>query len=302
MIKIGVVIPVFNRPRLVLAALGSVLAQTRAADEVVVVDDGSTDATVETIARLIAAHPDRRLTLLRQPRSGVAAARNLGLARLSGAVDAIAFLDSDDAWPEDFLARTAAVLAHDLTAIAVSTDRALHSVDDAASDITSCAELAASPWRFFILKGGGVASCTLFRRSALRPGEGFPERFPTGQDTVLFARLAQRGAWRHAAGAPVTFARDFARTHAGDEGHLHKRRSDYFWHWARASEICVALAPRTLRSEPAIAAKMRERWALARGQALTHHRYGSALLCLLRELRHARRLRAARRPTLERTA
>lgn len=294
MTHVGVVIPVFNRPRLVLAALGSVLAQTRRAAEVVVVDDGSTDTTAEGAARMIAAHPDHRITLLQQAHSGVATARNRGFAQLSGAVDAVAFLDSDDVWPDDFLARTTATLEADPTAVAVSADRMLMSLDDGQSEITDCAELAASPWRFFILKGGGVTSCTLFRRSAVAASGGFPRHFPTGQDTVLFARLALSGPWRHVTGAPVKVARDFVRTHAGEEGDLYRRRSDYFWHWARASEICVALGPRALRSEPDIAAKMRERWALARGQALTHHRYGSALLCLLRELCHARRERAAR--------
>lgn len=287
MSKVGVIIPVFNRPRLVLVALGSVLSQSRPADEIVVVDDGSTDATAQAVERLFAAHPGRSLTLLRQAHAGAARARNHGLARLSPAIGAVAFLDSDDAWPDDFLARTATVLEADPAAVAASADRALRSVDTAAREISDSAELAASPWRFFILKGGGVGSCTLFRRSIILADEGFPENFPTGQDTALFARLAQRGPWRHAPGAPVQVLRDFARTHADEEDHLHKRRDDYFQHWARASEICLALGPPALRDEPAIAAKMRERWALARRQALTHHHVGRALLCLLRELRHA---------------
>jgi len=93
---VSVVIPTYDRAARVERAVASVLAQTRPADEVVVVDDGSTDGTAE---RLRTAFP--AVTVLGTENRGVSAARNHGIARTSG--DWIAFLDSDDEWREEKL-------------------------------------------------------------------------------------------------------------------------------------------------------------------------------------------------------
>jgi len=89
-----VIIPTFDRREAVCAAVRSVLEQTYAHLEAIVVDDGSTDGTAQAISDLAGADP--RVTLVRRPRGGVAAARNTGLARARG--ELIAFLDSDDVW------------------------------------------------------------------------------------------------------------------------------------------------------------------------------------------------------------
>ena len=90
---ITVVIPTYNRDRLILDAVGSVVAQTWPRWELIVVDDGSTERTASILAGL----DDPRIRVLRSPHSGLAAvARNRGLAQARGAY--VAFLDSDDAW------------------------------------------------------------------------------------------------------------------------------------------------------------------------------------------------------------
>jgi len=89
-IEVSVIIPTYNRRELVQRALRSVLAQTRRVDEVIVVDDGSTDGTGEALA---AAFGDR-IVYLRQSNAGVSAARNRGLALARGRY--LALLDSDD--------------------------------------------------------------------------------------------------------------------------------------------------------------------------------------------------------------
>ncbi len=101
----SVVIPTYNRAHLVVDAVASVLAQSHADLELIVVDDGSTD---DTAAR-IAAISDRRLRYVRGRHGGVSAARNLGVLRAAG--DLVAFLDSDDLWQRDKLACEVAVLA-----------------------------------------------------------------------------------------------------------------------------------------------------------------------------------------------
>jgi glycosyltransferase involved in cell wall biosynthesis len=90
---VSVVIPVRDRAAMVLRAVNSVLAQTHAALEVVVVDDGSTD---DTAARLAGIADDRVRLLSHAVGRGVSAARNTGLAAARGAY--LALLDSDDVW------------------------------------------------------------------------------------------------------------------------------------------------------------------------------------------------------------
>jgi glycosyltransferase involved in cell wall biosynthesis len=88
---VSVVLPTFNRRGFLQQAVESVLAQTRPADELIVVDDGSTDDTAD----LLAGYGDR-LMVIRQDNRGVSAARNAGIRRAKGAF--VALLDSDDYW------------------------------------------------------------------------------------------------------------------------------------------------------------------------------------------------------------
>jgi glycosyltransferase involved in cell wall biosynthesis len=100
---LSVIIPTYNRAELLLRALDSVFAQTRAPDEVIVVDDGSTDDTVSRISQL-------PVTLICQENRGVSAARNAGIARASG--EWIALLDSDDEWLPEKLEQQLAHIAN----------------------------------------------------------------------------------------------------------------------------------------------------------------------------------------------
>ena len=88
--SVGVVIPTFNRAHTLGRALDSVNSQTLPPQEVIVVDDGSTDSTAE----LVAGYPG--VSYLRQENRGVSAARNLGIRRCG--CDWVALLDSDDEW------------------------------------------------------------------------------------------------------------------------------------------------------------------------------------------------------------
>ena len=89
---VSVIIPTYNRPEMTVRAVESVLGQNYGQLDLVVVDDGSSDSTLEKVKGL----EDRGVSLVRQPHQGVSAARNLGLSLARGEV--VAFLDSDDYW------------------------------------------------------------------------------------------------------------------------------------------------------------------------------------------------------------
>ncbi|MEJ5260302.1 MAG: glycosyltransferase family A protein [Anaerohalosphaeraceae bacterium] len=95
--NISVIIPAYNNEQHLSRAIHSVLAQSRPADEIIVVDDGSTDRTAE-----VAAAFGDKIRCIRQDNRGPGAARNAGIQAASG--EWIAFLDADDEWLPDKLA------------------------------------------------------------------------------------------------------------------------------------------------------------------------------------------------------
>ncbi len=94
---ISVIIPLYNAEPFIAATIESVLGQSRPPQQVIVVDDGSTDGSA-AVARRYGQH----ITLVQQPNAGGASARNRGVACAKG--DLLAFLDHDDYWVPEKLA------------------------------------------------------------------------------------------------------------------------------------------------------------------------------------------------------
>jgi Glycosyl transferase family 2 len=95
--RVSVVIPLYNKAQSILTAAGSVLRQSFSDLELIVVDDGSTDAS----ASLVGGIGDPRVRLIAQENAGPGAARNRGLREVTG--EYVAFLDADDEWYPEFL-------------------------------------------------------------------------------------------------------------------------------------------------------------------------------------------------------
>jgi len=95
--RFSIIIPTYNRSTSIAHTLQSCFQQTFTDFEVVVVDDGSTDNSVEVLNAIT----DERLKVLTQANAGPAAARNTGMKAATG--EFIAFLDSDDVWYPEFL-------------------------------------------------------------------------------------------------------------------------------------------------------------------------------------------------------
>jgi glycosyltransferase involved in cell wall biosynthesis len=92
---IGVVIPAYNRAQYISETLDAILSQTRPVQEIVVVDDGSTDNTQEVLRRYAS-----RVISVKVANGGDLRAKNIGLEKLQ--TDLVSFCDSDDLWEADF--------------------------------------------------------------------------------------------------------------------------------------------------------------------------------------------------------
>ena len=100
--KISVIIPIFNAEKFIETCLKSVLKQTLSDIEVILINDGSTDSSVDKIKEIC--KTDKRITLLSQPNSGSGIARNFGLKFAKG--EFIAFMDADDWYPDSDILET----------------------------------------------------------------------------------------------------------------------------------------------------------------------------------------------------
>src|SRR6266508_897311 len=102
---VSVVIPNYNCGRFLEETLESVFAQAYPAVEVIVVDDGSTDDSLQVLEKYAG-----RVNVIRQANQGVSAARNAGIRASHG--ELVALLDADDLWHPDKLAKQVALFAN----------------------------------------------------------------------------------------------------------------------------------------------------------------------------------------------
>lgn len=186
--KVTVVIPCYNYGKHVGRAIRTVLEQSFADFELIVVDDGSADESWGEIQDAI--KDDPRARAIRQENMGVAHARNRGIAM--GAGEYIACLDADDGMAQDFLAITAAGMDRQSRDVGiVYTGLALMREDGYGH---------ASPWPpeydfgyFSQLRGNCVPSLCLFRREAWERAGGYKQRFKPIEDGDLWMRMGILG-------------------------------------------------------------------------------------------------------------
>jgi glycosyltransferase involved in cell wall biosynthesis len=191
-VRIAAVIPTFNYGRFVARAIESVQRQTRSVDEIIVVDDGSTDDTPEVLRRFGDA-----IRVIATPHLGVSAARNRGWR--STDADLIALLDADDAWRPTKLERQLDLLAEHPEAIAVGCgNRVLdaHGRELVVRFYPDPSRHRTERLRQIATRAAWVGSSNsgvLLRRADLVRVGGFDERLAAAEDWDLWLRLADLG-------------------------------------------------------------------------------------------------------------
>jgi glycosyltransferase involved in cell wall biosynthesis len=175
----SVIVPVRNGVRFIDEALDSVLRQLAPDDEILVVDDASTDATRLVLARI----QDPRVWILDGSGRGVSSARNIGLAAATG--EFIAFLDHDDLWPAERHQRMMQAMMND------------PQLDAVYGRIRIRIDPGGIRWPWLPQDGchrpGSYLGNALFRISILRRIGGFDESLRFGEDFDYFNRLQEAG-------------------------------------------------------------------------------------------------------------
>jgi len=185
--KVSVIIPVFNGAKYLAEALQSVFSQTWRDYEVIVVNDGSTDDSMEVCKQF----PDVRIT--HQENHGQSAARNTGVRHARG--EYIAFLDQDDRWYPEKLARQVPILEEGPTYGMVYSN-ADEIDEDGRIVYRNVLDLASVQPKRSIMDCLGsdmfiVPGTVLIRRSLFDQVGGFDERLSGYEDDDLFRRVFQ---------------------------------------------------------------------------------------------------------------
>jgi GT2 family glycosyltransferase len=187
-IEVSVIIPTYNRRDLLPRAIDSVLAQTHPVDEIIVIDDGSTDGTGDMLQQRYGG----RVRHVWQTNAGVSAARNHGMRLANGRY--LALLDSDDEWmPEKTALQLAFLQAHpDFGMVLCDVER----IDGEYRhiDVFHRREVVREDgWalRWLLHNPALIPASVLLRREVVEQLGGFDETLRTAEDLEFHLRVAR---------------------------------------------------------------------------------------------------------------
>lgn len=184
---VTVVIPVHNGERYISETIDSVLNQSRINLELIIVNDGSLDASEKIISEYVA--KDKRISLVNQPKSGVSSARNSGLRLARG--EFISFLDADDVMLENNLAIKTGFLANKTTAFGVTSCCELIDENSRTTGIVKRGDENVSLKDVLYWKGNYITipSGIVFKTDFLKRNGGFNTDLSNNADQEIIMRL-----------------------------------------------------------------------------------------------------------------
>lgn len=190
---VSVVIPAYNAARFIGRTLHSAVGQTYPNMEIIVVDDGSTDATPQIVQSFC--ERDRRVVLVRKQNGGVASARNLGIQKSSG--ELIAPLDSDDVWYPEKLTEQVTLMqtCDENVGLVYCWSKIIDEEDRPIVDITHSFEgNVVAHLMFSNFLGNG--SCALIRRSCFDTVGLYNGATTPCEEWDMYLRIAERFEYR----------------------------------------------------------------------------------------------------------
>lgn len=186
--KVSVVIPNYNYEKYVARTINSVLAQTYPNLEIIVIDDGSKDNSLEVLKSF-----GDKIKVVRQKNQGVSRARNYGVELSSG--EYIAFLDADDLWLSDKIEKQLAKFKTNESYGLVHCSMSLINLEDEIIGENSSGQEGWVFEEFLKFQSGvviGAGSTALLKRSVFEEIGGFDLRLSTSADWDLSCRIARR--------------------------------------------------------------------------------------------------------------
>jgi glycosyltransferase involved in cell wall biosynthesis len=185
---ISVVIPCFNSEEFISRAITSVLNQSYKDVEIILVDNGSTDGTIELLEYFASQHPSK-IHLFHEPKKGAPAARNKGLREAKG--EWIQFLDSDDELLPNKLAKQIKI-AQSANIDLVIGDIIIYK-NNGSVEIKQGGDFE-NPWRGLLNSRLGRTSGNLWRRRAVIAVDGWNERKSSSQEYDLMFRMMKNNS------------------------------------------------------------------------------------------------------------
>ena len=186
----SVVIPLYNKEKYIARTIRSVLAQTFDDFEVIIIDDGSTDDSVDEVKKF----DDPRIRIVHQKNAGVSAARNRGIEEAK--FDFIAFLDADDEWLPDYL-KTVELLIKKYPECSIFATQYLLNTQNASQPIHINGlsfDVDGIMENYFYIASKNMpplwTSAICVKKEAIDTVGGFPLGIKSGEDLLTWAKLA----------------------------------------------------------------------------------------------------------------
>jgi len=185
---VSVIVPVYNRADMVGKCIESILEQTYHNIEVIVINDGSTDNSLQIMTAYSERNPGK-IVVIDQQNSGQAHARNIGMENSKG--EFIAFLDSDDTWEKDKLLLQIPLFRGDVGLVYCGI-REVNTAGACLKTVLCDPDMRGNIYRQLLVQNRMTGGSVVISRTALESVGGFDESFNAAENWDLWIRIAEK--------------------------------------------------------------------------------------------------------------